>query len=442
MPLRARGRVLGPGRAWPGPTGGSPFSAGRPSPSPRRSRPARPWPWTTSGCTTRRGRPPVALQRSLLPSVAATDHRCRHRAPLPARAAVTSASAATGSTSSRSPAAGWPSSSATSWAAACARPRRWASCARRSGCSPSSTRCPRTSCATSTTSPRAPTRCSSPPASTPCSTRSAAPCPSRPPGTRRRCCAPPTGRPSCCRSPRAPRSASAACPSSAITVEVADGSRLLLYTDGLVESRDADIDEATAPACRRPSPDGPVGPGRALRPPARRSLGRDGGHDDDVALLVAELSGLDAAPGRRPGVLDGGVESVTQALGPGSGSGSTAWQLEPLAELAELLVSELLTNAATARDAAGSSSAALLLDEIVTLGVTDERRATCRACAGSTTTTRAAAACMLVSMLAARWGARPTADRQGRVVRPPPRAPVDSRVHLPDGTSASACLHH
>ena len=51
----------------------------------------------------------VALQRSLLPGVAATGHRRGHRAPLPARAAGTSASAATGSTSSRSPAAGWPS---------------------------------------------------------------------------------------------------------------------------------------------------------------------------------------------------------------------------------------------------------------------------------------------------------------------------------------------
>ena len=93
-----------------------------------------------------------------------------------------------------------------------------------------------------------------------------------------------------------------------------------------------------APAGRSPRRPRPVG----LDPLCDHllvALGRDGEHDDDVALLVAELAGLDQdriATWR----LEGGVEAVSDARG-WVGETLGAWDLEPLAELAELLVSEL-----------------------------------------------------------------------------------------------------
>jgi serine phosphatase RsbU (regulator of sigma subunit)/anti-sigma regulatory factor (Ser/Thr protein kinase) len=197
-------------------------------------------------------------------------------------------------------------------------------------------------------------------------------------------------------------------PFESITVEVADGSRLLLYTDGLVESRDVDIDEGLRQLAEAFA-DGPVG----LDPLCDHllvALGRDGDHDDDVALLVAELAGLDAdrvATWR----LDGGVEAVSAARG-WVGERFTAWEIEPVAELAELLVSELLTNAL--RHARGPIElTALLLDEIVTLGVTDGDQPLPRL-RKVDDADEGGRGLQLVSMLASRWGARPTAD--GKVV--------------------------
>jgi serine phosphatase RsbU (regulator of sigma subunit)/anti-sigma regulatory factor (Ser/Thr protein kinase) len=192
------------------------------------------------------------------------------------------------------------------------------------------------------------------------------------------------------------------------TVEVADGSRLLLYTDGLVESRDADIDVGLGRLAEALA-DGPVG----LDPLCDHllvALGRDGDHDDDVALLVAELAGLDRdriATWR----LDGGVEAVSDARG-WVGETLLGWDLEPLAELAELLASELLTNAL--RHARGPIVlTVLLLDEIVSLGVSDGDQPLPRLRKVSDTD-EGGRGLQLVSMLASRWGARATAD--GKVV--------------------------
>ena len=197
-------------------------------------------------------------------------------------------------------------------------------------------------------------------------------------------------------------------PFESTTVEVADGSRLLLYTDGLIESRDADIDEGIDRLAAALA-DGPEG----LDPLCDHllvALGRDGDHDDDVALLVAELSGLDSsriATWR----LDGGVERVSEARG-WVGDTLVAWDLEPLAELAELLVSELLTNAL--RHARGPVElTVLLLDEIVTIGVSDGDQPLPRL-RRSGASDEGGRGLQLVSMLASRWGARATLD--GKVV--------------------------
>ncbi len=80
-------------------------------------------------------------------------------------------------------------------------------------------------------------------------------------------------------------------PFEAAPASVQDGARLLLYTDGLIESRGADLDDGLA-ALAAAFVAGPAG----LDPLCDHVLdvlGRADGHDDDVAMLVAELRGLE-----------------------------------------------------------------------------------------------------------------------------------------------------
>jgi serine phosphatase RsbU (regulator of sigma subunit)/anti-sigma regulatory factor (Ser/Thr protein kinase) len=197
-------------------------------------------------------------------------------------------------------------------------------------------------------------------------------------------------------------------PFESITIAVADGSRLVLYTDGLVESRDADIDDGLR-RLELALADGPAG----LDPLCDHllaALGRDKDDDDDVALLVAEVSGLDESR-VATWKLGGGLETVSQARAWARGV-VASWDVEPLAELAELLVSELVTNAL--RHASGPIElTALLLDEIITLAVSDADQPLPRL-RKVNDADEGGRGLQLVSMLASRWGARPTAE--GKVV--------------------------
>jgi hypothetical protein len=193
-----------------------------------------------------------------------------------------------------------------------------------------------------------------------------------------------------------------------MTVPVADGSRLLMYTDGLVESRDADLDDGLA-ALVTAFRDA----GEPLDPVCDRLLaatGRDSGHHDDVALLVAELSGLedDRVASWR---LAGGGERVSEARA-WVGCRLVDWGLPGLAEVAELLASELVTNAL--RHASGPIELqVLLLDEMVTLAVRDSETPLPRLRRGGESD-ESGRGLQLVASLSGRWGARPTAA--GKVV--------------------------
>jgi anti-sigma regulatory factor (Ser/Thr protein kinase) len=89
-----------------------------------------------------------------------------------------------------------------------------------------------------------------------------------------------------------------------------------------------------------------------------------------------------------------------------------AWDLDAVAELAELMVSELVTNAL--RHASRPTTVtALLLDEIVTLAVSDADTPLPRL-SNVSDAEDGGRGLQLVAMLAARWGARPTPD--GKVV--------------------------
>jgi serine phosphatase RsbU (regulator of sigma subunit) len=197
-------------------------------------------------------------------------------------------------------------------------------------------------------------------------------------------------------------------PFESITLEVPDGARLVLYTDGLVESRDVDIDDGLR-RLGRALEDGPAG----LDPLCDHiltALDRAAGHEDDVALLVTQLTGLD--PDRvRSWQLDGGLETVALAR-EWVRSTLGSWELAPMVELGELLVSELVTNAL--RHANGPIElTALLLDDVVTLGVSDADQPLPRL-RKAKDADEGGRGLQLVAMLSARWGARPTAE--GKVV--------------------------
>ena len=196
-------------------------------------------------------------------------------------------------------------------------------------------------------------------------------------------------------------------------VSVPDGARLVLYTDGLVESRDVDIDDGLRQL------GGSVETGsddlETLCDEVLDRLGRSDDHDDDVALLVARLTGLRGDRVAR-WHCQGGLESVSGArawaratlggwdLGDGSGQGVT--------ELAELLVSELVTNAL--RHASGRIElTALLLDEAVVVSVSDGDQPLPRL-RRVLDSDEGGRGLQLVAMLASRWGSRVTPE--GKVV--------------------------
>ncbi|MFJ5970356.1 SpoIIE family protein phosphatase [Streptomyces sp. NPDC093060] len=207
-------------------------------------------------------------------------------------------------------------------------------------------------------------------------------------------------------------------PFEEVEVELPEGALLALYTDGLVESRDHPLDEGlqafvgalTDPA--HPSPDRHPST-TALRADTHRNLEDVCDHvlntldthhgEDDIALLMARVQGLPADSvgdwtlPREPRSVGRAREYARAQL--------LSWDMEPLVDTTELLVSELVTNAL--RYGEGEIRLRLLLDrtlvcEVWDSGLVQPRRRRAR------DTDEGGRGLQLVGLLSAAWGSRRT----------------------------------
>ncbi|WP_417178502.1 SpoIIE family protein phosphatase [Streptomyces scabiei] len=200
-------------------------------------------------------------------------------------------------------------------------------------------------------------------------------------------------------------------PFEEVEVELPEGALLALYTDGLVESRHHPLDEGLqAFVGALTDPDQPP---TSLRADTPRSLEDVCDHvlntldthhgEDDIALLMARVQGLpedsvgDWTLPREPRSVGRAREYARGRL--------QAWDLEPLIDTAELLVSELVTNAL--RYGEGEIRLRLLLDrtlvcEVWDAGLVQPRRRRAR------DTDEGGRGLQLVGLLSAAWGSRRT----------------------------------
>ncbi|GLW46518.1 hypothetical protein Stsp02_21800 [Streptomyces sp. NBRC 14336] len=191
-------------------------------------------------------------------------------------------------------------------------------------------------------------------------------------------------------------------PFESAEVELAEGSLLALYTDGLFEIRGQDPDialnrlRAALTAVDRPLDD-MCGEALDTLEPERR--------DDDVALLIARTHGLGAD---RVAVLD--VPSDPAAVSSARAFAQRCldgWGLGDLGFTAELLVSELVTNAI--RHASGPIRLRLIRESVLTCEVFDASNVSPRL-RHARTLDEGGRGLFLVAQLSRRWGTRYTAD--------------------------------
>ncbi|PNG19258.1 SpoIIE family protein phosphatase [Streptomyces cahuitamycinicus] len=189
-------------------------------------------------------------------------------------------------------------------------------------------------------------------------------------------------------------------PFEEVEVELPEGALLALYTDGLVESRDHPLDEGLQAFVSTLSD-----PSQPLEDVCDHVLNTLDTHhgEDDIALLMARVQGLptdsvgDWTLPREPRSVGRAREYARAQL--------LAWDMEPLVDTTELLVSELVTNAL--RYGEGDIRLRLLLDrtlvcEVWDSGLVQPRRRRAR------DTDEGGRGLQLVGLLSAAWGSRRT----------------------------------
>jgi len=210
------------------------------------------------------------------------------------------------------------------------------------------------------------------------------------------------------------------------TFEIEDGSLLVLYTDGLVESRGSDIDDGLKRL------QGVFGPGSAERPVEDLCKATLAGayadqQRDDIAVLMARLSRIDGsqlATWMLPGELTSAGEARTLVSEP-----LEKWDLASMVPTTQLLVSELVTNAI--RYTPGPVTLRLLLERTLTCEIADSSPALPRL-RYAARDDESGRGLQIVSQLSQRWGARRTTA--GKVVWCEQRFPRGYTPALPPRT--------
>lgn len=192
------------------------------------------------------------------------------------------------------------------------------------------------------------------------------------------------------------------------TVQLAPGSLVLLYTDGLVESRTAPVEEGIAQVVAvlaQPVESAELACSRVLR-----ALGRPGDADDDTAVLAVRLD--DVGP---VAALPSGDQPVQLALPARAEAASRARSalralLAPLgleAEAAELLVSELVGNAVRYAGGGEVLVRARIADGLLRVEVLDSSEVVPPLTTVPAADAESGRGLLLVEALAERWGAEP-----------------------------------
>ncbi|KUL35025.1 histidine kinase [Streptomyces sp. NRRL F-4489] len=204
-------------------------------------------------------------------------------------------------------------------------------------------------------------------------------------------------------------------------LELPEGSRLVLYTDGLVEDRARGIDEGMA-VLRTTLGDAPA---RSPEETCEAALGAllPDRPADDIALLVARTRRLDPAriadwevPADPASVAQIRAAAVRKLI---------EWGLADEAFTTELILSELVTNAI--RYAAGPIGVRLIHDRSLICEVAD-RSSTSPHLRHAATTDEGGRGLFLIAQMAERWGTRYTGD--GKVIW--------TEQALPDGEARAA----
>ncbi|MDC2948045.1 ATP-binding SpoIIE family protein phosphatase [Streptomyces heilongjiangensis] len=189
-------------------------------------------------------------------------------------------------------------------------------------------------------------------------------------------------------------------PFESTELDLPEGSVLALYTDGLVEARDRDVDTGTA--ALRASLSGPVGSLEIACDTVLRDLLPDT-PADDVALLLARTRALDAAQvaawsfADDPALVADARRLATEQL--------VRWGLEEAVFVTELVVSELVTNAM--RYGGAPIELRLIRDRTLICEVSDAS-STSPHLRRARTFDEGGRGLLLVAQLTDRWGSRPS----------------------------------